>query len=414
MRTRVQLATKALGPQLLDLLTFPGHPVASDSVKCSGRWYGTGKTNRFRNKAREEVAAGLRNRLFNLAQIDFRVDGFAVQEELSLSPLNSQWSSCGGYFAKTRSDEDMRMSLQSWETSEKWTMCGTPSLLDCWIESERDFTLTESVDLIAKSIQTAACPRILIGCADFDRTGLENMRDALAPWPGSYRYLGERFDALHPILFGPVETCIRLQSALSGRGLYREIGFEGNILGILGIPDSVMNEFKDRRVPDPWPVSHPTVVTPNREVDRELLSCLVPRDETTAHKERVPDPAKGEAILAPGETRWLYLPPRYRELMEAGLLPSVEGYGYTPVLSRRMISLLGFDPEAVFGWVVQAPIAEQTEALIDEAFEELPSSMPLRERILEAHSMGYRKWYPPGMGHEQLMEFIKRHYFRLA
>jgi len=118
--------------------------------------------------------------------------------------------------------------------------------------------------------------------------------------------------------------------------------------------------------------------------------------------------------LVPGGTQWLYLPARHRELMQARLLQNQDGVIYAPILSRRLIPLLGLDPEKVFGWSVQAPIAEETEALVNEAFDKLPDSTPLKERVLRAHEIGYKKWYPPGFGYEQVMTFIKAHYFRKA
>lgn len=392
MKLYVHLATRQLGPEALDLLRFPGPPVLSKDIKCSGYWYGEGKLSRFHSENRDKLVRTLRERRLNEVEFTAQTEEAECSTDLALSPLSKLWSSPRDFRNSPPTDEKVLATYESWERALLWNQSQMPTLGDYALQLAKGGSMSDAVELVAQSIRELECD-ILVGSADLEGTAVNSIRNSLARWPGAFDWLGERFDGMHPILLGAVQACTSLRSALRGEFLYREISTKCQDLGIVGIPPETLAAATG---------------------DPQVLKCLVPRDNSTAPKERLPRPDKGETTLAPGSSLWLYTPARYRQLVEGNFLSSRGGWTYVPILSQRMIPLLGLDPEDVFGWIVQVPVANETDALINEAFDQLSESIPLKERILEAHAIGFRKWYPPGFGYELVMDFVRTHYFHLV
>src|SRR6185369_1589176 len=196
-------------------------------------------------------------------------------------------------------------------------------LLQSVIEIESQVSRPELMrrlfDILADCIPETLVHPGISGAADLEtQLGPANLLQALAPWPGAKPFLKERFDDLHPIMFGPVDRCKKLTRAMGSKVPVREVGSE---LGIVYIPDELVKAESSQAA---------------------VKNLLVPKDDSTRFKLE-PREELGEFKLGTG---MIFTYRRHLELTRQGLLsPASRDRDYFHLIRPRYCELLGWDPD---------------------------------------------------------------------
>src|SRR5207249_2736586 len=175
--------------------------------------------------------------------------------------------------------------------------------------------------------------------------GPANLLESMAPWPGGRLLLKERFDALHTILFGPLDKCQKLASVLGAQVVVRKVSV-GPVLGVVHIPDELLGPASSQAASD----------------------FLVPKDDSIRVRN---DPKEdlGEFKLGTG---MIFTYNRRLELTRLGWLsPPSEQQDYFHLIRPRYCEMLGWEPGdmVVMAWNREA--IKRVDEEIDMAFEEL-------------------------------------------
>src|SRR5262252_6701839 len=228
---KVQFITWDESPALLDLLRFPARPLLPHEVRI--QVYGPSfSRRRFKLAELDDFISLVLEQQANEFQLDFRFGPYkipgseivvtALTNILTVSPTSCVWKPAGA-------EPEGRAARRHWKTAVgmeqnvRWRgLKSYPTLLQSVIEIESPLSSSELArrlyEIIGASIPPTLVPLNISGAADLEKQlGPADFLQALAPWPGAMRFLDDRFDALHTIMFGPVDRCKELARRLGAQ-----------------------------------------------------------------------------------------------------------------------------------------------------------------------------------------------------
>lgn len=405
---RLQLLSQAQDESAFELVRLLGPLVSWPQVKPRMRAWARGWVRRKggRLKTMDALIQALSEHAANEIEIAFEVSepyslgksGLSVDSircVLKVSPTNSLWASVRGFVLSGREDEARRASFESRELALRWNeITNCPTLLDVVCETDSDldgehllhaFWTVLPQELPASDTWTGTS-----GCAELlaETHFHPDVLESLAPWPRAYSLLGHRFDDLHSILLGQLSTTDGLARALGHGVEVKRItcGSSQESLGVLWLPNDMLNDPEKRVCAQPW---------------------LVTRDSTTTPLEL--QAGRGEFRVG---SHVFYTQRRLKELDASGRLPTLpSGFRRFPLVATKYCAQVGIDPEEMLVDLWQDPLIDQAQHDIDRALSQSDSGTPLIERIWQAHEATYRKWL---YGPDERLAFLKTHFFEQA
>jgi hypothetical protein len=239
MNVYVQVLSHAQNKEVLKLLMFP-NAFRDVEFKAQARVSGGGELVEYERDVIRNLCEKLGENKFNQAEVTYGIDGGdaalpGVLESLTglLTPSASSsvwfrskdWVRGGDRDHRTR-----RLNTKAAETGLAYygIQCA-PSVLECVFELSSTGTVEEVLSAFAGrlclSIPKPLEPLNIFGCVDVggDDYFVEleakvlmtrQIRIMANLFPPVYPKLGNRFDKLHPLLFGPAKTCQGIKSAL--------------------------------------------------------------------------------------------------------------------------------------------------------------------------------------------------------
>ena len=390
----VQFITWDESPALLELLRFPAYPLLPREVLI--QLYGPSfRRRRFKLAELDDFISLVLHQQANEFQLDFRFERYqipgseivvtALTNILTVSPTSCVWKPAGP-------EPEGRTAWRHWKTTVgmeqnvRWKgLKSYPTLLQSVIEIESPLSGSELArrlyEILGASIPPTLVPLNISGAADLEKQlGPADFLQALAPWPGAMRFLTDRFDGLHTIMFGPVDRCKELARLLGEEVAVRNIGSE---LDMVYVPDEIVNAESSSAA---------------------VKNLLVPKDDSTAFKVE-PKEALGEYALGTG---MIFTYRRQQELVREGFLsPPSADHECFHLIRPKYCEMLGWNPDdmVVMNWHKEG--IRRVEAEIDIAFEELTHIDSIKRRVFAAHKEVNMKhgWA------RYVMDFVERQYF---
>lgn len=227
----VELASRLEDEKVLDLLRFPADSIVGSGARWSCKWWAHGSPHKTITKNREEVLSGIAVSGFNDLELVCRTDsgpegqtrpfvsGAWVQTELS--PGNILWAPVREAELDRPQDDRNRRSFAAHTNLEAFAR-PYPSVVEYLFEIEASNDADDeielqriSVDLIRSGIPLALAGSDIFGYGCIEgRCRRQRMTHNLMGRGGSIDELGEKFENIYPILFGPRASCEGVAHAL--------------------------------------------------------------------------------------------------------------------------------------------------------------------------------------------------------
>jgi hypothetical protein len=372
----LQILTQKQGAEVVELLRPPYLAARADRERAEISVVRGGARQLVEDTGIDSLITRLHGDWFHEVRLDFsrlpsdrrREDiPWPVAAVLSISPTNTLWLPVSAAPRVDPEDASGRRSLASLESSLKWNgVESAPTVLAVDVAAEVEPASTGWLEFFQVLFNEETLAVEPFGWVDYDSLGT-HVFTQLAPWPRALSLLGSKLDALHPIMFGSRALCDEIAAALG---------------------------------PELVPLRY-TVSAGRRSIEMVFLSreelgkyegrpfhFLVPRDITT--EARGADASSGEYEV---KGSVFLTRKRRRDLARTGV-PIEPRADYEPMLvvDEELCRMAGIDPDEFIEIDVHRRNRLAIQQQIKSSFDALDASLPLQERIWQAHREAYGGW----------------------
>jgi len=272
----VELASRALDANLLDLLRFPMVAGAlASQPEFSARWWEHGKTKRMKSHDREKIIEKISSTQLNELELKWRSEAAPHVAGLRLldgclnffpSPMSQLWAEVPIHRLKAHSEEVWRRNFRNKESVlTREHKVPYPSTLECFLtmdvygEGLGESKLQElSIKWICAVIPTALTEQCVFGYGCVHGTCRKmGMLQSLG-FP-EIDELGEKFENLYPILIGSRKSCEAVATELESISSVTPFSDESPSSIISIKPDQIESAINNTIVKQ-WLVLRPPLV----------------------------------------------------------------------------------------------------------------------------------------------------------
>jgi len=232
----LEIATRVQGEGLLDLLRIPGSASVGKGT-WRAQWWSHGKTTRMRSADRDQVLTRVRQDGINEVDLkwqseDSTTDNVPIRlvnlwNSFTPEQTSTLWAPVPTEKLSSREDERKRKNFGGGAPPlHEGYKLPRPSTLECFWEFESGEDTLDDVELqkrvidwLRRAIQDV-CEALACfgyGCVHGTcrKMSMVTSMGGVAAWTDE---LGEKFENIYPILFGPVASCEGIVAALGDRG----------------------------------------------------------------------------------------------------------------------------------------------------------------------------------------------------
>jgi len=337
----------------------------------------------------------------NEVALTFNFEPFEIEEEgVTLLSIHNELS----FFANhalwaLRSSDPLNMGdiIQYYPTSME-------SLLTCYTKSKNMEELYAfAFDMVAVNIPEQFYDKVIFGAIDIIEFPYKDIRDIeayrydkvisrLAPYNKEDLNLDKNFDDVHPIMIGPYDKVINLSNSFDEQVTVRKLHNPKRDMGMLRF-----DNFERRK----------------KEIAKNAASFIIEGDKT---KEYIYKLHKGEFFLTfeggPRYNQVVRTTKRWQTMWNENMISEKQKEESEIVedILPKYCAMLNINPDDMLAGLGYKGDRAYFEQEVDEYFSELPDSIPLEERILEAHICNI--YHKSTDMYAALTMFIRNKYFK--
>jgi len=397
----IQLLTLYQTPEVLNLLHFPTYPLLPSTFKIKSTRWSLGRNFASSTQNINKIIEAASHSKANEIKISYSFEPYFIPETpiqiyelykiLTLSPCNPVWSTTNTYKAQTRTDENLRNTFEAKELYVKGKNLVYPTFLETIVKfdsaSSEEKNYESFFKILSQSIPNDLLKLKVFGCADISKQEYVSFFDILsnvACYSINYSILENKLDRLHPILINSSGLCCQIAKIFPRlTQLTLMDSSDGqNKLEILNFSPASINKTRTQKLIQPYLVSKEST---------DHFSLRLEPDEFII----------GEAKIAVSTKK------RWETKNKNGLIPYLpKDLQIFTVILPKYCQMIDLNPEEMIVNIMDVNIMAKVEKEIDNNFNELSTTINLRQRIYLAHE---KAWYNYG-GCDHI-NFVKTMFF---
>lgn len=397
----IQLFTFEQTPEALNLLHFPTYPLLPETFKIKSTRWAMGCNKASSTQDINKIIEAADQKKANEIKINYSFEPYILPETsikvhklykvLTLSPCNCVWSTTNTYEAHTIHHERIRGTFESKQIYVKRQNLVYPTLLETIIKFDSPSSEEENYEsfwsILSQSFPQDLLKLKVFGCADIGKADYVSFFDILSNvscYKINYAILYNKLDRLHPILINSSGLCSQIKKIFPRLTKLKLIeSSDGqNQLEILNFSPKSIEKPRTQKLIQPYLVS-------KESTDPKRLEL-----------------APGEFIIGDAKIT-IYTLKRWETLKANGLtLYLPEDMQIFTVILPKYCRMIDINPKEMIIELMDVSMRAKVEAEIDKNFNELSTTMNLRQRIYLAHEQAYMK-----LGNGSGLDFVKTMFF---